>query len=207
MVLGELLYASGRVEEGLSHLREALRLDPLSLDHQVAFGFALRNTRRVNEAILQLQHALVRDPSWHTARLWLAEAYGDAGRHDEAVSEYVKFLRDAALQPERAAMLTEGLLAAYGRSGWRAFWLAELRIAEEEQSAWRDPYVRYCGPYYMARRYARLDDRDRAIESLERAYVDRHHLMVFLDVEPIFDRLRADARFQDLRRRVGLRQR
>jgi hypothetical protein len=56
----------------------------------------------------------------------------------------------------------------------------------------------------MARRYARLGDRERAISALEAAYTQRHHLMVFLKIERLFDVLRSDLRFQDLVRRVNI---
>ena len=41
---------------------------------------------------------------------------------------------------------------------------------------------------------------------LNKAYDDRDALLVFLQVEPLFDGLRSDARFDQLLRRVGLRQ-
>jgi adenylate cyclase len=49
-----------------------------------------------------------------------------------------------------------------------------------------------------------LGETDRAFELLEKAYQERSGLLVFLKVEPIFDSLRSDARFEDLLRRMGL---
>ena len=56
----------------------------------------------------------------------------------------------------------------------------------------------------MARRYTRLGNREQAIDSLEAAYARRHHLMVFLKVERLFDILRSMLDFQDLVRRVKI---
>ena len=47
---------------------------------------------------------------------------------------------------------------------------------------------------------------DRAIEWLERGYIERDHDMVHLGVAPHSPELRADPRFQDLLRRMNLPQ-
>lgn len=51
--------------------------------------------------------------------------------------------------------------------------------------------------------YNALDERDKVFEWLERAYKDRDQKMVFLKVEPKWNNLRGDPRFQELMRRVG----
>jgi len=50
-----------------------------------------------------------------------------------------------------------------------------------------------------------MNDTDRAIASLQRAYRERSTSLVSLTVDPIFDPLRGDPRFQELVRVVGLR--
>jgi TolB-like protein/DNA-binding winged helix-turn-helix (wHTH) protein/Tfp pilus assembly protein PilF len=204
---GELLYASGRDDQGLKSVREALRLDPLSADFQTAYGFALRSVGRFDQAISQLQRVVEHEPNWAMARFWLAYTYADAGRRDEAVGEYLRFL-EQVITPERASEIEKRLAETYRQSGWEPFWRQELRLAEEDLrtpgSIWRASNSYYSGPFSMARRYARVGDRDRAIEWLEKAYTYRHHLMFVIDRELLFADLRNDARFQDIRRRVGL---
>lgn len=204
---GELLYLRGQGDEGLALMREGLSLDPLNLDQQVAYGFGLRSVRRFDAAIEQLRRSVDRDPAWASARFWLAYTYGDAGRQNEAVSEYQSFLAHA-LVPRRVGEITSALAAAYGQSGWQAFWEAEAAVAEEDLrtpgSVWRSSHSYYAGPFAMARRYARIGDAERAFEWLERAYEYRHHLMVFIDREPLFDPLQGAARFDAIRQRIGL---
>jgi hypothetical protein len=60
--------------------------------------------------------------------------------------------------------------------------------------------------YSMARLYARLGDNDQALECLHKAYDEHSNYLVFLKVDPMFDGLRADRRFADLLRKVGLPQ-
>ena len=204
---GEVLYLTGHADDGLALIREGHRLDPLNMDEQVAYGFALRNVKRFEDAIDQLQHAIEQDPSWSSARFWLALTLADVGRRDESVDEYRRFLAQVIV-PDRISEMTAALESGYAAGGWKEFWTVEARFAQEDLrkpgAVWRAPNSYYSGPFSMARRYARLGDRERTISWLEKAYEYRHHLMVFLDCEPLFDDLRGDSRFEDLRRRVGL---
>src|SRR5207249_9293201 len=63
---------------------------------------------------------------------------------------------------------------------------------------------RYVSPYYMAKIYASLGDKEQALAWLEKGYEERNPDFIELKVEPALDTLRADACFQDLLRRVGL---
>ena len=54
--------------------------------------------------------------------------------------------------------------------------------------------------------YASLGDKDQAFECLEKAYEERNAWLVALRVDPMFDPLRSDPRFQDLVRRMNFPQ-
>jgi hypothetical protein len=54
--------------------------------------------------------------------------------------------------------------------------------------------------------YVGLDDKQKALDSLEKACAMHSNLMTSLKVEPAFDPLRRESRFQDLMRRVGFAQ-
>jgi hypothetical protein len=62
----------------------------------------------------------------------------------------------------------------------------------------------YASPWLVAIIYAQLDDKDEAFTWLEKAYQGREHDLVFVNVCPIFDNLRADRRYDELVRRIGL---
>ena len=73
-------------------------------------------------------------------------------------------------------------------------------LAELEEISKR----KYVSQAFVAAIFAELDDKDSAFAALERAYAERNTWMLYcLSVDPRFDNLRGDARFQDLRRRVG----
>jgi hypothetical protein len=59
-------------------------------------------------------------------------------------------------------------------------------------------------PYYIAVIYAGLGDRQRAFDSLERAYREQVSSLVYLNVDPRLESLRPDPRFRALAKRVGL---
>ena len=60
------------------------------------------------------------------------------------------------------------------------------------------------GRYEIALVYAGLKDKDNAFTWLEKAYEARDKGLTYLKVDPCLDPLRADPRFKDLEKRVGL---
>jgi len=63
---------------------------------------------------------------------------------------------------------------------------------------------RYVSPYEIGVIYVGLGQFDRAFEWFDQAVQQRSGWLSYLDVEPRLDVLRHDARFAELRRRVGL---
>jgi len=64
---------------------------------------------------------------------------------------------------------------------------------------------RYVSAYNMSRVYAASGDTELAFSWLDRAYQERNPDLIEVRAEPVFDRIRQDARFGDLLRRVGWR--
>lgn len=60
------------------------------------------------------------------------------------------------------------------------------------------------GPLELASLHARLGDNTEAIGYLKPLVKSRSYWLAYLKVEPEWDNLRSDARFQDLVRTVGL---
>ena len=56
----------------------------------------------------------------------------------------------------------------------------------------------------FARIYAGLGDKDQAFKWLEKGYDERAAPLFYIKVDPIWDPLRSDPRFDDLLRRIGL---
>ena len=54
--------------------------------------------------------------------------------------------------------------------------------------------------------YVGLGEKKEALDQLQKAYNERAGQLIYLHVDPRFDSLRSDPRFQDLKRRIGLAQ-
>jgi hypothetical protein len=64
---------------------------------------------------------------------------------------------------------------------------------------------RYVSPYNVARIYGAIDDKQRALEWLERAYREHNPDLIELTREPSFGGLHSDAKFRELVERIGWR--
>jgi adenylate cyclase len=76
-----------------------------------------------------------------------------------------------------------------------------LRILEELK---KPAQGSYSPPYNIAVVYARLGDREKAYEWLERAIERRSSSCLLLGIDPAFDSFRNDARFQELLQKTHL---
>jgi hypothetical protein len=76
-----------------------------------------------------------------------------------------------------------------------------LRVLIRQASAQRK--VAYASAVWIAILYARRGDKDKALHWLEQAYRDRDDTLPSMKVEPAFDTLRSNPRFQAVLRRVG----
>ena len=93
----------------------------------------------------------------------------------------------------------EAVHHAYATSGYQAALKECAKQQEREYSRGNFPF-----PGLVAEIYSRLLNKDKAFYWLEKAYEERDNSMVFLRVDPTYDPLRSDPRFEQLVRRVGL---
>jgi Flp pilus assembly protein TadD len=140
-----------------------------------------------------LQKAFELGPNFWLAHLFAASAYIEKGMFAEAVGEAHKARELSGVSTHPIAFGSYAL----AKSGKQAEARAGL---EELMSLSKKGYV---SPYNIALVHNGLGDRDETLAWLERAYEQRDARMVFLKVEPKWNNLREDARFQDLLRRVG----
>jgi TolB-like protein/Tfp pilus assembly protein PilF len=185
----------GRFDEGFREMRQALKLDPLSLIINAALGSMHYCARQYDQAIAQALETLRLDANFPNANALLGTVYAQKGSYPEAI---------AAL--EKALSLTEipdpALFAMIGHTYAMAGKKREARrVLKELRELSRQKYVE---PTCMAIVYAGLKETDAALKWLEKAYDEREFLMSLMATYPLFDNLRADSRFTDLLRRMGL---
>ncbi len=191
----EYLWWMGRMDEALKEIERAHEQDPLSPVIKVSVARHHFFARRPAEALAQLQEALRLDPSYFITHFNMGVANLHLGRHPEAIAEFQQATR---LLPGSALCIT-GLGFAYAVSGRKAE--ARRVLADLAELA---RTRRYVSALYPAAIHSGLGERDQAFQWLEKAFQERADYLVYLKLEPIYDNLRPDPRFDDLLRRIGL---
>jgi DNA-binding SARP family transcriptional activator/TolB-like protein len=190
----EHLTAMGRCDESIAELKLAGELDPLSLVISADLGRAYYYARRYDRALGQEAGTLELDSNFWLSHINLGRAYTQKGMHAEAVGELHKARELSAGNTEVLSFLG----FAYAAAGERVAALETLRELNGLAERGHVP------PYHLAVVHAGLGEKEQALGWLERAF-DKHAVDLFtLKVEPMFDGLRADPRFTNLLRRVGL---
>jgi Tfp pilus assembly protein PilF len=191
---GWYLVCTGQTDEGLAKLKGAQELDPLDAEMNVGLGIGLYFARRYGEASEQLRRTIDLEPQFWFAHTYLGHVYEQTGRLPDAIAEFKKAAELEGSIPETRSALAH----AYAASGARgeAQKILEKLLTESKLS--------YIPPYNIAALHAGLGNKDRALAFLEQAYEERSLFMVWLKVDPQFDGLRSDPRFQDLIRHVHL---
>jgi serine/threonine protein kinase/tetratricopeptide (TPR) repeat protein len=189
------LAMSGRTSEALAQLKHAQQLDPLSLFIATDMNVPFYVARQFDLSIEQSRKVIEMEPNFYLAHYTLAVALAQIHDYTTAISEFqtAKSLSDV---PWNYA----GLGYLYASSGRRQDALqviADLKAKAKQ---------RFVSSYAVATVYAGLGDRDKAFESLEKAYDERSSALTWLKVEPMLDSVRSDPRYVDLIRQMGLPQ-
>ena len=190
---GLFLTAMNRTDDAIAELKRAQELDPLSTIYNAAIARPYYNARRYAEAIAQSRKTLELDSTFHRAHYWLGLSYEQLSRPADAIRELEYTVAQSPIS------LYEGALGhAYAVAGQRD---KALRMLREVQVRSDSSYV---SPFDIATIYAGLGDRGKTFEYLEKAYQGRVPYLVYLAVDPHFDDFRADPRFRELVRKIGL---
>ncbi|HEX4899188.1 MAG TPA: protein kinase [Pyrinomonadaceae bacterium] len=192
------LVQMGKFDRAKQEIEQAQQLDPLSPIISSNAGLYSYFEHRYDDAIAQYQKTLEIDPTFWVAHHYLGLAYAKKGMSDQAISELRNSLYSPGTGPlKEGAVENDPEIAA---SLGYAFGLAKRRTeAEAILNRLRAlAQRRYVSGLYFAIVYTGLGDRDRAIQYLNKAFADRHPGLVLIRVDPIFDELRSDKRFQEL---------
>lgn len=185
---GEFLGFMGRTREAIAEVETALKLDPLSLSTNTAQAFPYMVARRYGEAIERLKPTLEMNKDFPLALFYLGRCYDGINEHRRAIEQYEKAIRLSG----RSTFFTSALINSLAKNGQQTE--AEKKLAELTTLVKTQPV----SDYVFARAHAALGHKDRALEILEKAYETRASLMHVIKVDPNFDDLRDEARFQKI---------
>ena len=184
-----LLTHLGRFDEGIAEVRRAAALDPLSGVIVTNVGLYHYFARRYDRALQTLERVVERHPDFSYPWMIRGEVLLALGRDFDAVRS-----------------LERGIQLAPGDHDWR-LWLARAygRMSREEEA--RELIERFtegADPPTVARAWAGLGEYDLALRWLERGVRSMSPTMAELGVDPRFDVLRDDPRFQAVLVRLNL---
>ena len=187
-----LLVALGRFDEAISESQRAVELDPLSLIINADLGSTFMMARQYDQAIAQLQRTLTLDNKFGYTHWNLGEALYLKGDKAAAIAEYKK-ARTLDDDPQIVALLGR----AYADTGQKD--QAEELVRDLEARA-RQQFVR---GYLIALVYIGLGDKTKAIDCLEREYLNHDNIdTAWIRADPMLDPLRGDPRFEALAEKI-----
>ena len=187
----ECLSFQGRFADALTESERARQLDPLSLIIATDHGVILYFSRQYDRAIEQFNAVLDMEPTFSRAHM-VTYAYVEKGMFAEALEDAEKWHRSDGTP------VWEVLAYVYARSGQQA-------QARRAMAKWEQLHPRPLTEVGLMA-YVAMDKKDEALALLLKTYQDHSIPLTAHKVEPGFDPLRGDPRFQDLLRRVGLAQ-
>jgi serine/threonine-protein kinase len=192
---GSVLPAVGLLGEAIGEMKKALTLDPLHPHHSRWLCRFLLYAKDYGGAIAQGQKTLELHSDYFHAYLDIGTAYLTQGNPEAALQWYRRSQGLETSVRSYDAYIVRAL-APLGRGDEAEAILARL----EEESG--QHYIR---SEILAMGYAAVGNLDRAFACLEKAFQARSAGLIYLHLDPGYQPLKTDPRFEDLVRRIGLR--
>jgi serine/threonine-protein kinase len=191
---GMLLCAMGKSPEAEAAMRKAQELDPLSTIINANVGWLYFIEQDNDRAIQQLRKTLDMDSNFSVGHHYLGIVYGQKAMYKEALEE---FQRSDKLSGGGAFNTAQSgyIYAVWGKRAEAEKIIAELKRQSKDSSV---------SPWGIALIYTGLGESDQAFEWLDKAYNDRAFDLQYAKVDPRFETLRSDPRFQKLLKRIGI---
>jgi tetratricopeptide (TPR) repeat protein len=189
-----LMTMRGRLEDGVTEMKQALELEPLSVVINSCLGQNLYFAREYDAAIEQLQKAIEIDPNYYDPYGWLGMAFLNKGDFEQASALFQK----GTSFPRFKTRMLGALGYAYADEGRRdeaENIIQQLKDLSEGQ---------HVDPCYMAWIHAGLGEKETAFDWLDKGYKERSNWMLMLKVDPLFDSLHSDLQFETLLKKMGL---
>ena len=181
----------GRFDDAIAEIERARRLDPLSPIINTAAGAVRYFARDYDGAIAEYRAVIREKPDFALAYALMGRVMLVDGRKGAAVEALRMSVERSRGDPSYRAVYAAALAAAGAADSARA-------VASAVESA--AGYVPFTE---LASAYIYLGEDDKALTLFERAFDQRDPAVKHMKVEPLYDRIRAHARFQAVLRKAG----
>lgn len=188
-----VLFTEGKFNEGLEYARRAAELDPLAPFNHHNIGWGLYFARRYDEAVEQYRRVIAEFPTYGFGYYGLSKIHRIQGETGIAITENAK--AKEMMDNSVLTLLSEAeCFAANGQPNIAREKIANLSEMSEQ---------RYVSPYQLALVYCYLRDGETVLKLLEEALDVKEAWLNWIGIEPAFDIVRNDPRFQAILKKIG----
>jgi DNA-binding winged helix-turn-helix (wHTH) protein/TolB-like protein len=190
---GVYLSLRGRLDEAKLEMHKALDLDPLSLIIMADIGQLHYFAHEYDQALDYCNRALALDPEFWPADEYLFDIYRLKGMDQEALNEFFNLYYRNSTHEAR-----QRVREVFARGGLRAVFTQQLNSYLTKNDGQRASIA-------VARFYSRLGDNEHALYWLNSAVNEQGYFWTaYIGVDPLYDPLRGDPRFQEILHRMNL---
>ena len=194
MRYAQYLAARGRLDEAIVAARRAADLDPRSPLIRQQLGRYYYFNHQPENAIYEWNKSLEIDPAFWWSHQFLSFVARDRGDYRSWFEHQRKAMELAGAPASDIAKLQKYA----DENGYEGAWRSMVRLHQ------RWATVNGADGMTLAIASARLGDRDAALQWLDRGIANHPNDAIYINVEPAFDTMRDDPKFQAIVKRVGL---
>ena len=188
----EYLMAMGRCEEAIARVKYSQQLDPVNSVLYASAGMILYLAHRYDDAFAVLRQGIELDSAHYVLHLRMGLVCQQKGLPTQSIAA----MRQAVVLSGGSAEALAGLAQCHAGAGDQT---SARRILGELS----DSKERYVSPYNVARVYGSLQDPQRTLEWLQRAYEEHNPDLIEVTREPAFHGVHSNSKFRELTRRIG----
>jgi serine/threonine-protein kinase len=194
LFLAHVLSNTGRHQEALNEVKLGRELDPLFPFAGALEGQFLFHAGKLDESLERLRQTVELAPNFWMPHLFISLTCVEKGLYPEAVAEARKARALSAASTLSIAMESYALAKMDKRDEARKLLDELLELSK----------TRGMPATHVALAYNGLGDTEKALEWLEKGFVEHDPKMAFLKVDPKWNNLRATPRFIELMKRMNL---
>jgi serine/threonine protein kinase/Tfp pilus assembly protein PilF len=188
------LGAMGRHDESIATAKRAQELDPTSAVISGVLGGMFMFARRYDEEIEELHRAMELDPTSYIPHWYIVHPYGFKGLYDEAIAHAQKALSLSGMSSRMKGVLSHAYACGGKKTEAKKLLNELIRLSK----------TKYHSPYGLALIYIELNEKDKALDFMEKAYEEHDHWLYQIKVIESVDSLRSEPRFKALLKKMGL---
>ena len=200
MWYADCLGTKGMFDEAIKNYAIALKLDPFDQVTNYMTTANLLHAKKYDEAIGQAKKFIELFPESRLGQQFLFVIYLWKGMEPEAMEQRWIMLEKAGASEAEIQEAKD----VYRKRGLDGLWrdVLESRFAGIETRLEKDKnaFIEYAP---IARNYARMKDKEKTLEYLNKAYQQRETGLVSLKRNPVYGFLRDEPEFQELLKKIG----